>query len=146
MAYEEGVVTKVEPSHAWVKTTRSSACKSCASRDACSANGDGQQMTVRVLNGVGARVGDRIIVSFDTAPLLKATFLLYVFPIICMLAGAFIGLQLTGTLPISETALSVLGGFLFFFLAVIFIKIKGNKLSEKKAYQPKITRIIHAPK
>jgi hypothetical protein len=43
------------------------------------------------LNPVGARVGDRIQMTISTGSLLKATFLLYVFPILCMLGGAVLG-------------------------------------------------------
>ncbi|HSO20180.1 MAG TPA: SoxR reducing system RseC family protein, partial [Desulfosarcina sp.] len=46
---------------AWVKTTRSSACESCSSRDACQAGGGGQEMEVEAINTADARVGDRIV-------------------------------------------------------------------------------------
>ena len=45
-------------------------------------------MEVDAVNSVGAQVGDRIMLYFETGSLLKATFLLYIFPILCMLLGA----------------------------------------------------------
>lgn len=48
-------------------------------------------MTAEVINEIGAKIGDRIMLAVETASLLKATFLLYVFPILCMLAGSVLG-------------------------------------------------------
>ena len=82
MATEEGIVFKLGdagPGTAWVKTTRSSACAGCSSRDACHAEGGGKEMEVEAINTARARVGDRIVLNIKTSSLLKATFLLYVF-------------------------------------------------------------------
>ena len=38
-------------------------------------------------------MGDRIVVSFETASLIKVSFFLYIFPIICLLIGALGGQQ-----------------------------------------------------
>jgi sigma-E factor negative regulatory protein RseC len=99
-------------------------------------------MEVEALNVAGARVGDRIALTFDTAPLLKATFFIYVFPILGMIAGAVIGLQIGEALGLNPSGCSAVGAFLFLFAAISLVKIKGNKMAEDHAYRPKITRII----
>ena len=99
-------------------------------------------MEVKVLNIAGAKVGDRIVLTFETASLLKATFLIYVFPIILMLAGALLGQVLAPHFEFNPSALSVLLGFGFFFTAVLIIKARANKMAQKNAYQPKITKIL----
>ena len=99
-------------------------------------------MEVKAINSAGASVGDRIILSFETASLLKATFLIYVFPIILMIAGAVLGQVLAPFIGFSPSALSVLLGFAFFFSALFIIKARANKMAKKNAYQPKITKII----
>ena len=48
-------------------------------------------MEVEAFNTADARVGDRIVLNIKTASLLKATFLLYVFPILAMIAGEVLG-------------------------------------------------------
>ena len=142
MATEQGVVLRTDSEAAWVKTSRSSACKGCTARGSCHTTGGGQEMEVKALNPAGARVGDRIVLSFETGSLLKATFLIYVFPIIFLIAGAALGQALAPFIEFSPSALSVLLGFTFFFTALLFIKTRANKMAKQNAYQPKITKIL----
>jgi sigma-E factor negative regulatory protein RseC len=80
--------------------------------------------------------------QFQTSSLLKATFLLYVLPIIFLITGAVIGHQLTTIIHIDPSASSAIVGFLFFFAAVWLIKSKANRLAQKDRYQPKIIKIL----
>lgn len=143
MATEEGIVTKIESTAtAWVKTTKTDACKACAARSTCHGVGGGKEMEVEAMNHAGARVGQRVVLSFDTSPLLKATFLLYVFPIIAMIVGAFVGQQLAPNFNFDTSFLSAIFAFLFFGLTLLFVRSKGNKLAKKDEYRPKIIRVI----
>ncbi len=142
MATEQGVVLRTDSEAAWVKTSRSSACKGCTARGSCHTMGGGQEMEVKALNPAGARVGDRIVLSFETGSLLKATFLIYVFPIIFLIAGAALGQALASFIEFSPSTLSVLLGFTFFFTALLFMKARANKMAKKNAYQPKIIKIL----
>jgi len=73
----------MEGGTAWVKTRRGSACESCSARHSCaSPEGDGQEMEVEAINLAGAAIGDQVVVSIESAALLKTSFLLYVFLII----------------------------------------------------------------
>ena len=114
MATEQGVVLRTDSKAAWVKTVRSSACEGCTARESCHTTGGGRDMEVKAINSAGASVGDRIVLSFETASLLKATFLIYVFPIILMIAGAVLGQVLAPLIEFSPSGLSVLLGFAFF--------------------------------
>lgn len=143
MATEEGIVFRLGPTGsgtAWVKTTRSSACESCSSRQACHAGG-GKEMEVEAINTADARVGDRIVLNIKTTSLLKATFLLYVFPILAMIAGALIG-QMVGAMRGGDpSGMSALFAFLSFGLAFLLIRIVGRRLSRNDAYTPEIIKI-----
>lgn len=146
MATEEGVVFKMGASGAgtaWVKTTRSSACESCSSRDTCHGESDGKEMEMEVeaINTADARVGDRIVLNIKTGSLLKATFLLYVFPILAMIAGAVLGQAVALMRGTDPSGLSALFGFLFFGLAFIVIRITGRRLSKNASYQPQIIKV-----
>ncbi len=150
MATEEGVVFKLGSSQAgtaWVKTTRSSACASCSSKDACQGSGGGQEMEVEAINTADARVGDRIVLNVKTASLLKATFLLYVFPILAMIAGAVLGQAVAVMRGSDPSGFSALFGFLFFGIAFIVIRIAGRRLSTNASYKPEIIKIRghHSP-
>ena len=143
MATEEGVVTKIESATtAWVKTTKSGACKSCSARSSCHSLGGGEEMEVEAINKAGAQIGQKVVLSFDTSPLLKATFMLYMLPILTMMTGAFIGQQLAPKLNLDTSFLSAIFGFLFFGLTLLFVRSKGNKMAKKDEYRPKIIRVI----
>ena len=141
MATEEGFVIKLESATtARVKTHKKSACKGCASRNSCNAMGN--EMEVEALNPAGAQVGDRILLRVETASFLKATFLLYLFPIICMFVGAVIGQRYAPLLKFDASGLSALLGFLFFFVSILFVKFQGNRMAAQNAYRPKIVKIL----
>ena len=144
MATEQGVVLRTDAESAWVKTMRSSACEGCTAKSSCHSMDGSQQMEVKALNPAGAREGDRIVLSFETSSLLKATFLIYVFPIIFLIAGAAFGQILARLLAFNPSAFSVLLGFAFFFGALFIIKARANKMAQKKAYQPKIIKILNS--
>ena len=141
MATEEGIVTRIESgTMAWVKTSKSSACKACSASSSCTAMGN--EMKVQALNIAGAQEGDRIMLSFGNASLLKATFLLYVFPILCLIGGAFVGQELATNYRWNESATAAAVGFLCFLGAVFFVKIRANQMADSDNYRPKIVRIL----
>jgi sigma-E factor negative regulatory protein RseC len=144
MATEEGIVFKMGSTAAgtaWVKTTRSSACAACSSKNACHADGGGKEMEVEAINTADARVGDRIVLNIKTASLLKATFLLYVFPILAMIGGAVLGQVVAVMRGSDPSGFSALFGFLFFGLAFIVIRIAGRRLSTNASYKPEIIKV-----
>jgi sigma-E factor negative regulatory protein RseC len=126
---------------AWVKTMRSSACAACSSRNACHGDGPGEEMRVEAINTANARVGDRIVLSIATASLLKASFLLYVFPILAMIVGAFLGQAVAVIRGMDPSGLAALGGCLFFGLAFAAIRMTGRHLEKNTRYTPEIVKI-----
>ena len=143
MATEHGIVIRTGSGEAWVKTVKSGSCEGCTARGACHSLSDsGGDMEVNAINEAGAKVGDRIVLSFQTASFLKATFLLYVFPILLLIIGAVIGQATAPYLNFNPSGFSATIGFLFFFAAVLVIKIKANKMAQKNEYRPKITKVL----
>ena len=141
MATEKGIVTKLDSTSAHIKTMKTSSCEACAAKDSCHTLGGGKEMEVEAINTIGAKVGDEVVMSFETSSLMKASFLVYVFPILCMIAGAVIGQEIAPNYNLSAAVWSLVLGFLFFFLAFLIVRLMGNKLSEKEKYRPKIIRI-----
>jgi len=143
MATEEGIVTKIpQPGKVLVSTVRSGACSACTAKGMCQSVGGGGEAEVVAINSADARVGDRVVISFRTGSLLKAMFLLYIFPIICLLAGAVIGNNYAPYLQMDPSIPSAVIGFLFFAAAVVFVRTKSNRMAKKVEYQPKIIRIL----
>jgi sigma-E factor negative regulatory protein RseC len=145
LATEEGIVTKISgqaSQTAWVRTSQSSACKSCSSRHSCTQDGKGKEREVEAINLVGAQVGDRIQISIETGSLLKATFMLYVFPVICMLCGGLAGNRLSATMGLEPSPAAALGAAISFAGAMVVVRLGAGRMAVKTEYRPKITRII----
>ncbi len=140
MATELGTVINTRGDIAVVRTKRSEACKGCSAHGSCSAKGN--DMEVEVVNRAGAMIGDDVAIQIRTGSFLKATFLLYVFPILCMILGAVAGEKLAPSLGFDNSVLSAVSGFLCFFAAIWVVRIKGREMGEKEEYHPKIIRII----
>ena len=142
MATEQGIVIKTDSRATWVKTFKSGNCAGCSARGSCHAPGGDDEMEVKVINEAGAKVGDRIVLSFKTSSLLKATFLLYVFPILLLIIGAAVGQEMATNFDFNPSGFSAIMGFTFFFAALLIIKTTANKLARKNEYRPKITKIL----
>lgn len=141
MITEDGIVTHATPETAWIKTTRSAACESCASKDSCGVgHHPSEEMTITVPNTLGVKNGDHVLVGMDSAPMLFLSFFLYVFPIILLIIGALIGDALAPALEMNRSVLSMGFGFLLFAVAFLIIRKKQAGMSKKDKYKPFLVR------
>ncbi len=146
MATEKGIVIKANDTRAWVKTEKSSACEGCSYHDSCGESGGGREMEVEAINRANAKTGDLVMISFGTAPLIKVYSLVYIFPILALLAGAVLGQWLSDYVSMDESLLSLIFGLLFFGVAFFIIKFRSNRMAQREDYQPVIFRILSAAK
>jgi sigma-E factor negative regulatory protein RseC len=102
-------------------------------------------MLVEVENTLRVRTGDRVIIGFQTAPLLKLSFLLYVFPVILLIAGALAGHTMAPGLGTEPSLTSLLAGLAGFCLAFAAIRVSGKSLALKQEYKPFLVRIARRP-
>lgn len=142
MVTEEGIVIQVDATSAWVKTTKTADCEACAAKGSCEVMGGGKEMKVVAINEVGAKVDDHVVMSFKTASLLKASFLLYITPILALILGAVFGQAVAPKIHMDPTNGSVIMAFFLFAIMVMIIKIRANKMAQKREYRPQIIRII----
>ena len=140
MATEQGLVIKTMDRTALVQTKRSEACEGCSSKGSCHTKEN--DMEVEAVNQIGAKVGDDVMIQIQTRPFLKATFLLYLFPILCMIFGAVLGEKLASRFGYDKSALSAILGFACFFISIWIVKSKGKKMEDDESYKPKIIRIL----
>lgn len=140
MATEKGIVVKTGLGTALVKTLQAEACEGCSSCGTCGAQRTDSE--VEVVNEVGAQVGDRILIDFKTSAFLKVTFMLYVFPIICLTMGAMLGLRVAADYGYDPSACSAILGFAGFFVSVAIIRVAGRKMATMKNYRPKIAKVL----
>ena len=142
MSTEQGLVIDTKADIATVKTLRKSTCESCDHKHNCGNAPDNKnEMRVKAKNFIGAKIGDTVIISIKTTSLLKVAFMLYIFPVLCMILGAVIGKNLASSFTLDESLASVLSGAIFFCVSFFLIRIKGNKMAFKEEYTPSILKI-----
>jgi len=141
MAIEEAVVVKTNGDIAVTRTRQKTSCASCAERDHCHASGNSKDMDVEASNLVNAKVGDVVVVSFDSRRLFLLAFFLYVFPILLMIIGALIGDHLATANNANPSVYAALFGFGFFFISIGIVKWKDHQARKTGKYRPEIIRI-----
>jgi sigma-E factor negative regulatory protein RseC len=97
---------------------------------------------VSALNLAGAAIGDRVELVCDSGPLLRATFLIYIFPVLCLLMGAALGHWLALEFGYDTALVSPSLGLIGLLLSLAIVRSRGNRLARHAAYQPKISRIL----
>jgi sigma-E factor negative regulatory protein RseC len=99
-------------------------------------------MEVEAVNSSGAKVGDLVLISFGNAPLVKVYALVYIFPILALLAGAILGQRLSAYVPMDESLSALILGFLFFGGAFFIVKFWSSRMARKDDYQPVVLRVL----
>lgn len=126
---EQGFVVKANGEVATVRFSSSSACAKCG---ACMRFSD-SEVSVNADNMIGAGLGDLVAVDIEPAQVIKASFLVFIMPIILLIIGYYLGKA------VSETV-GILAGTLFFaasFLGLYFFdRLKG------KTFVSRVSEII----
>ena len=141
MTAERGTVERVEAGWAWVKTKRSSACSSCASRHHCLTQGS-DQMVVKAQNTARAKKGDEVELYLSSKTKLKGTAIVYLLPVLGIFAGAFSADSLSSVLGLDPTlgmAVFTLTGLI---TAVLLMRHLANRMDAKQTLTPKVKRVI----
>lgn len=129
-----GYVSNVDNGIAHLEVRRASACG-----DKCGSCGGGCSVPitkVKVKNTLRAEKGDLVEVKVQTRFILKSAFLVYIMPLIMMIAGIALGISVFQSIGIEnyESLGFVVGlillGVSFFILRVLDKKIKENNKIE----------------
>ena len=117
---EYGEVVNITGDTAHVRFVRSSACGRCK---ACGMLSGENQIIVQVDNVLGAAVGDRVAVSIRMQKALRASALAYVFPLLMLIAGVFVGWLAADALSLLADISMALFGIGFALLAFVLLKL-----------------------
>jgi len=135
MKTEEGIVLSEDGEMATIKAGRHAECENCG---ACPGSG-ASLLTVR--NSVHARVGQRVLFEVQEEQSLKGAFLIFVFPLITLFAGAFLGGCLFEQLSLSVVIGRMIGAVLLFAGSAVMIKA-FDKRKGRLGTLPSIVRIL----
>ena len=142
MISEQGIVKRAVGTKAWVITTRSEMCEACASQGACKVLGGGKEMEVEAINVAQAKPGDQVLLTLEDQSLIKLSFLVYMFPILALIAGAALGQKAGPLFSINKELASFGLGAVAFGLAFLIVRKKDKTLEQTGATIPKVARII----
>ena len=140
MVKEQGKIEKIKNQTAVVRIQKSSACNHCQSRGACSVSN--RDMLIEVPNDLKAGVGDEVEVSVPEGTLLKLSALVYMLPIMALLAGAFLGTSLGKTLHMNTSLAAIVGGVIFLGIAFYGLMVFDRTRKADNRYSPRMTRIL----
>lgn len=125
-----GTVVKEEDRGVLVCFERLAACHGC---NEC---GREKQTTTVFVYGQ-AREGDRVSVQMPDAQVLKASALMYLIPLIGLIAGLFLGGLVSGWRDLGM----VIGGFIGLILSALLLKMTDKRLGARSAWQPRIIAV-----
>ncbi|HUT41176.1 MAG TPA: SoxR reducing system RseC family protein [Gammaproteobacteria bacterium] len=114
MIEETGQVVDVQGEFAWVESERRSACGGCASSEGCGtgviARAFGNRaVTLKVLNHIGAGIGDRVVIGISETGLVRGALAVYALPLLTLFVGALCGQWLAGGSDVAAIAGAVAG-------------------------------------
>jgi sigma-E factor negative regulatory protein RseC len=119
---EYGEVMEVHGSTAKVKLGAKQACAHCG---ICSKIGNSpNEMLVDVYAGEPVKKGDKVVLVMGNGMILKSAFIVYMVPLIALIAGYYIGKQLMEALNVTLKGELFPALFGFFLLALSFLAIR----------------------
>jgi sigma-E factor negative regulatory protein RseC len=139
---EEGTITKVVGSKALVLVGKSSMCDGCHSRSVCKNLGGGKTMEAEANNSAGGKVGDRVLLKLDTSLFLRITFLVYIIPVLALIAGAIIGVKFGPQYSFNPELASLVLSVSAFIITFLILYVVGKLAKVKQKYIPEIVKII----
>lgn len=90
MNESDAIVTRLEGDYAWVDLQ--SGCATCGVSGGCGLSDGKGKPQQRLRNGVGAQVGDQVVVSVPHGVVLRAAFYCYLLPLVMVFALAASGM------------------------------------------------------
>ena len=141
MSAERGIVERVEPGWAWVKTKRSSACSSCGSRHHCLTQGS-DQMVVKAQNTARAKKGDEVELYLSSKTKLKGTAIVYLIPVLGIFVGAFSANPLSAAMGLNPSlgmAVFTLAGLVS---SIFLMRYLAHRMESDQSLIPVVKRVV----
>lgn len=138
---ENARVIDIVGDFALVEAAGGEACASCAARHAClNLGGSSKRLSIR--NSLSARPGDMIEFTVDERGVVLSALIVYLVPILMLLAGIVAGNRLHGSLGLDGDAAAALGGIAGVGVSLLMIKCVNPLVKNKVLFTPRMTRII----
>lgn len=121
-----GVITEIINNEAIVMLASSASCGNCGCSVKTRKDGElcDNNQYIKVNNKIDGKVGDPVSVEFKTSEMLKTSIMLYLIPLILLVAGIFLGMSVQ-----TNELISFLIGVVFMAISYIVL----NKLDKKQS-------------
>lgn len=137
---ETGVVVACDGNTAWVKTIQRSSCATCQARHGCGQSSlqawfeRSDVIAVSIVDDAPT-VGESVSLSVASNALAKASMLVYLVPLLGLLAGLFLANAVSG-----REGLAVLGAGLGFAVGCVAVRYFSEALKNNIDYVPRLER------
>lgn len=147
MVEQEGEVLEIQGQYIVIVPRAGTVCGTCAPAQGCGVANlarlfGARQRGVLVLNTLGARVGDRVVVSIPDDALLKTSLVVYGLPLVAMLIFATVtDAVLRWAAVVNSDPWLIVASGAGFFGSVVFVRFCGRRMALSGRYQPTVSRI-----
>jgi len=137
---ERGVVIRmVSPAVAEVSFPAAEGCAGCG---ICRQDGAGRA-TLEAENGADAQVGDTVEVEITAGGVLRASAIVYLLPIVALLAGYGVGLLLAPVAPsLSDETAGITGSAVLFAVSLLLLRWYDRREGRRRPIRATVTRIL----
>lgn len=147
MVEQEGEVLEIQGQFAVIAPRAGTGCGTCAPTQGCGVANlarlfGARQPGVRALNTLGARVGDRVMVSLPDDALLKTSLVVYGLPLVAMLVFAVVAdVVLRWAAVLNSDPWLILASGAGFFGSVVLVRFCSRRMTLSGRFQPTVSRI-----
>ncbi len=135
-----GVVKEVKGEYATVVMQRHTSCSGC---NACKMGHEDTKVEIRGINNAKGKVGQWVSVDMENHDVLMAAFIVYIIPLIALIAGIVISnLALSSVAGEYLDLVSAAVGFGTMAITFLIIHVKEKNFSISRRYLPVITEVM----
>jgi len=130
-----------------VESTVKSSCSGCKQVDNC---GSGQiakafpqkKLSVTITSGLPVKLGDTVLIGLSEELLLKSAWQVYIWPLIGLISGAFIGQWLMDYGFVSHEIFAIILAAIVGYIGFYSARAQQNKIANCPQWAPTILKII----
>ncbi len=149
MIEQTATVLRVEDNNVLVEVRRQSACGSCSAKAGCGKSlldnvFKIEPLRVSILNTLGARENDDVIIGLNEAIFIQASFYLYIFPLLSMLFFSIIANAWLADSNSATELFVILAGIagLYFGGFLSRVTLKRKQVSQNKFFEPILIKVV----
>ncbi len=136
MAIETGTVKIVKDDMVLVEVETGSGCGSCHAKGSCMMESNGRTRSLWIKKSLDLVPGERVSFGIEEKGVVMASFLLYMFPVVLLVAGMIIGNAGHDFLGMKEETASISAGILGIAVAFLIIRLITPFLKKKRSFEP----------